>query len=259
MTMMYLQRSTKELVAAIGVSAYAATLTLPLYRELLKTSELRPFWRLPVNRHPWSLVLACAGVAAVFAIANWGHLVREQFTPKRWRSVVPGHLYASGQISARLIERTLCQNGIDVVVDLTGLDMTSNDQLRELSTCERLGIEHYRLPLEGNGTGDVNCYAKAIEHIVRAAAREKRVLVHCAAGTQRTGGVLAVYRLLVLNDSPEVILRSLEESGFDEARNPDLLPFLDEHMDVLARRLVQRGVLPQMPASIPSLQAAHRN
>lgn len=249
---MYLQRTTNDLVTALGLGVHITALTVTLYHELLKQSQIGSFARGHASLPPSSFV---AGCIAIMLIAHWGTSIRDQLSPKRWRAVIPGQLYASGQISARLIERTLCQHGIDVVVDLSELDTVNNDQMCELSTCERLKIEHYRLPLEGDGTGDLNCYVRAIEHIVNAAPRDKRVLIHCVAGTQRTGGVLAVYRLLVRRESPEVILRSLRDFGFDESRNPDLLQFLDMHMDAIARRLAQRRVLHEVPPQIPSLQA----
>ena len=54
--------------------------------------------------------------------------------------------------------------------------------------------------LEGDGSGDINFYAETIEHIVEAKEAEKPILVHCAAGTMRTGAAVAFYRLLVLEE-----------------------------------------------------------
>ncbi len=100
-------------------------------------------------------------------------------------------------MSRHVVERQLREHGIRVVVDLMGDDPENAEQPFERAALERLGIELHKCPLVGDGTGDWREYVAAVTAIVRAKEAGRPVLVHCYAGSQRTGGTFALYRLLV--------------------------------------------------------------
>ena len=129
--------------------------------------------------------------------------VKYRFQPKRFGVVVPGEVYRSGQISRWQFVPTVEKHGIDVVIDLNGTDRRDEDQAAEIAAYEFLGLEHHRFKLRGNGTGDVRNYVRAIVTLAECHRDGKTVLVHCHAGTQRTGSVVAAYRVLVLNEDPQ--------------------------------------------------------
>jgi protein tyrosine/serine phosphatase len=175
----------------------------------------------------------------------------------RWHLVIPGELYRSGQLSRTLVERELANHGIRVVVDLTARVPGDSDQEGELRACGALGIEHHRFPLKGDGTGDIRQYAGAVSRIHAAIQEGKPVLVHCVSGVQRTGGVLASYRLLVRGESPSIIHRELTEQGFGcHPVNPGVLTYLNAHMQELSGLLVQQGTLAASPSPLPVLAPA---
>ena len=204
------------------------------------------------NRHKtrWLLIVVIVAVAAG-GVWGWKAVLERHFIAKRFGIVEQGSIYRSGQISAPLIKKTLLNYNIRVIVDLTGEDPNDIDQQAEKKAAAELGIEVKRYPLRGNGTGDVNNYARAVIAIADAGKRNLPVLVHCAAGAQRTGGVIAAYRLLVQKKDPAFITSEMKRYGWSPKDNPALLPYLNENMADLAIMLKQAGVIDDFSQPLP--------
>lgn len=183
----------------------------------------------------------------------WQGILKDRLVAKRWGVVEEGRIYRSGQISRHLIEPMLTQNGIRVVIDLTGDDPANPDQPAERQAIARLGIELKRCPLWGDGTGNIRNYAAAVKALVDARREGKPVLVHCFAGTQRTGGVVAAYRMLVEQRPPGDALAELRKYKWDPTRDGILTDYLNAHMAELAALLVANGVLAHVPDPLPTL------
>jgi len=133
-----------------------------------------------------------AVIVAVCLLAGtawfWNGFLKDRLIPKRW-AAVPGHnIYRSGQLSAALVKKTLAQHDIQVIVCLSGDELQNRDHQAEKNAATELGIEFHHFPLRGNGTGDIGQYAGALAAILEAEQQGKPVVVHCAAGVQRTGG-----------------------------------------------------------------------
>lgn len=177
--------------------------------------------------------VACAGVIA------WYAGVRDQFFPINFGIVEPGRLYRSGQISRRVIRRTLADNHIGVIIDLSSKWEATPDAKTERAVADDLGIRRINLTLLGNGTGDPAIYPRVIEDIVQANREGKAVLVHCQSGAQRTGGIVAAYRILIEGESPDRAFAEMQRYGHNPHSNPKLIPFIREHLpewkDQLAR------------------------
>lgn len=195
------------------------------------------------------LVVALVVVGAIgAALGAWFGGLDDRFFPKRWGVVDAGSIYRSGQIHEALIEPTLRANGIDVIIDLAGDDCPASRA--EVEAAHRLGVESVLLPLHGDGTGDIERYAQAIQRMVESEARGEQVLVHCVAGGSRTGGVVAMYRILVQGWSPEKARDEMLAFGWKPYK-ADLGGYLDRNMEPLARRLVELGTIPRMPDPMP--------
>ena len=203
------------------------------------------------QRIRWTIILAMAVLGS--SIWVWDEVIKDRVIPKRWGVVEQGEIYRSGQLSSALVEKTLAQNGIEVVVSLTGDKPNDPDHLAEQAASKKLGIDLLRFPLGGNGTGDIDHYVEAIAAMEQAKRDGKPVLVHCAAGTQRTGGVVACYQLLVEGKPRDVVLAGLKRYGWREDDNPALLPFINEHMAYLAQRLKTLGGIDHIPDPLPVL------
>lgn len=204
------------------------------------------------NKARWLLI----GVIVVSAAGGvWGSkaVLERYFIPKRFGVVEQGRIYRSGQIAAPLIKKILLKNNIRVIVDLTGDDLNDTDQRSEKKAAAELGVEIKRYPLRGNGTGDVNNYARAIIAIADAEKNNLPVLVHCAAGAQRTGGVIAAYRLLVQKKDPAFAFNEMKRYGWSPKDNHALLPYLNGNMAALAMMLKQAGVIDGFSQPLPML------
>jgi predicted protein tyrosine phosphatase len=205
-------------------------------------------------RHKTRWLLAAGIVVLVAAgIWVWKDVLEHHLILKRFGVVEQGLIYRSGQLSPPLIKKFLTQRNIRVIIDLTFEDPNDFDQQAEKKTAEELNVRILRYPLRGDGTGDVNNYARAITAIADAEKNKLPVLVHCAAGAQRTGGVIAAYRLLVQKKDPAFVISEMKRYGWKTKGNPELLTYLNSNMAVLARLLKQTGVIDEIPAQPPQL------
>ncbi|MEZ6044811.1 MAG: hypothetical protein R3C11_04370 [Planctomycetaceae bacterium] len=171
-----------------------SSVSTPVLNESGSTSATRPFYK----RKP--ILIGGVLLLIIASALIWDEFFKYQFFAKRFGEVVPGEIFRSGQISVAMFEPTVRKHDIQVVIDLNGFDTTDSRQVNEVETSKRLGIEHYRYRLDGDGRGDITEYANAIEKLVECQETGKPVLVH-AAGAHRTGGVVACYRML-LEDLP---------------------------------------------------------
>ena len=185
----------------------------------------------------------------------WGYdeFVKYRIFPKRFGVVEEGVLYRSGQISAAVIKKTLQKHNIGVIIMMSGDDPQNYDKQTEKKVAEELGIDLYNFPLGGNGTGDVNNYLKSLLTIYQAKQERKPVLVHCSAGAQRTGGVVVLYRFFFQKKDADFVLKELKKYGWKYKSNPYLPAFLNENMPYLAEKLVEEGVISEIPSPLPKL------
>jgi hypothetical protein len=208
---------------------------------------------LRLKRRRAVLLTALAIIVASGAILIWTLVLRERFVPKRFGVVIPGKVFRSGQISRFLIGDVVDRNNIGTIIDLNGFDPKDADQRVELEVSEAKGVRHLRFPLHGDATGQIDRYAGAVEAMVESEHQGRPVLVHCAAGSQRTGACISFYRLLVLHDPPENVYRELVSYGWDPRSNRILLEYVNGHMRELAEMLVGRHVIDRLPDPLPVL------
>ncbi len=203
------------------------------------------------------LFLTAVILFVIASLVAWNNGLRDRLFPKNFGVVEPGQLYRSGQISRWQIEPTLQNNGIKVIVALSAhaSKRVQADVDAEMLTAKNLGIDRELFPLGGDGTGQIEQYAAAIAAIDQAKKAGKPVLVHCIAGAQRTGGVIAMYEMLVEQKPSAEAFKQMREYGHDPTANPHLLEYLNTHMAELAQKLVDRHVIPKLPAAMPVLSA----
>lgn len=191
--------------------------------------------------------LLCGGGFAI-----WKTLLEERFFPRAFGAVVPGLVYRSGFLHEDLVADTLAEHRIRRIVDLTSQGHLP-EQEAEKHAARKLGIERLCFALRGDGTGDVDRYADAVTHIARAWQAGEPILVHCAAGAQRTGGVIAAFRLLVKGDPVDEVYAEMQAYGWRPERDGKLVAFLNQHLGELAAILKHRGVIEQIPDPLPQL------
>lgn len=177
---------------------------------------------------------------------------RYRFIPRRLGAVEDGVIYRSAQLHRRLLEDVLVEKQIRVIVDMEPDDPNDPDERAEREIAARLGIRKVELlTLDGSGRGDPADYVRVLTEMVRARETETPILVHCAAGTQRTGTAVALYRMLFQGwDGPRAYAEYM-----DYRRNrPDrgiIAAYLDEHMRGIADALVRADLLDAVPEPLP--------
>lgn len=210
--------------------------------------------RAGARRRRWVVVGVVVLVLAVVGggIAWWLDKGRHYFFPKNWGVVEQGRIYRSGRIYGGIVEDALKDHGIKVVVDLAAGEPDDPDAVAEAQAVKRLGIRKVDLEsLGGRGTGDVGDYVTALDEIVKARDAGEPVLVHCAGGSERTGGVIAVYRMLFDGWSGP---RAWDEYASYRMKPPDrrdLPDYVNENLPVIVERLRALGVPVEPPDPLP--------
>ena len=187
-------------------------------------------------------------------IMLWEYVIRDRIIPLQFGVVEEGQIYRSGQISASLIRKTLVKYNIKAIIELAGDSSTNVNQLAEKKAAAELGIERNVFSLRGNGTGDIETYANVIAAICEERKEKEPVLVHCVAGAQRTGGVIAAYRLIIEQRDADFVRKEMEHYGFDSDNDINLRNFLNNNMTKIAGLLKQMGVIDKVPESIPKIR-----
>jgi protein tyrosine phosphatase (PTP) superfamily phosphohydrolase (DUF442 family) len=168
----------------------------------------------------WSVVLTFAAAAGVYAV------VRPEFVPRRFGVVEEGKIYRSGRLTPAAIVRLHDDKGIRTIIDFGAWEPGSVEERREQRTAEALGITRHVFRLEGDARGDPNAYVKALR--IMNDPKAHPVLVHCSAGSERTGCVVMLQRHFHENYTPEQAYAEAQKFDHRPAKNPYLIEtFMD--------------------------------
>jgi tyrosine-protein phosphatase SIW14 len=103
---------------------------------------------------------------------------------------VSDHVYRGGQPTDSGFQR-LAQLGIKTVIDLR--DIGEHSQAHEQKTVTDLGMRYVNIPMHGMSTPKDDQVEAALALLNDTASGP--VFVHCKRGADRTGGVIAMYRV----------------------------------------------------------------
>ncbi len=183
-------------------------------------------------------------IAAVVGLGGWAWVanISPNLHPKNFGVVAEGEVYRAGRLTPEAIRRVAREHGVRTIVDLGAHHAGSAGERREAMTAAALGITRYEFPLFGDGTGDPNQYARALRVMTDPDAQP--VLVHCAAGAERTGVAVALYRMLAENATLESAMDDAREYRHDPAGNPRVREMLETWRDPIAEALATGGVIP---------------
>ena len=105
------------------------------------------------------------------------------------------------------------------------------------------------MPGDGGGTPDQ--YAEIVAWIHDSAQQNIPTLLHCHAGTQRTGGTVAAYRLLVQGRAPDPVFNEARGHEWDPQDDRAWPEFLNQNMAAIAAGMAERGEIDTVPEPLP--------
>lgn len=182
------------------------------------------------RRHAWSWARFTRNailIVGAVALGVWlwvGNLAPNLF-PKNFGEITPGEVYRSGRLTPEAMRDVVETHGVRTVVDLGAWEFGSPGDRRERQTVRALGASYERLPLFGDGRGDPNQYVRALE--IMSDPDAQPVLVHCAAGSERTGVAVGLYRMIEQGWTMEQAMGEAREFRHDPADNPHVREMLE--------------------------------
>lgn len=194
-------------------------------------SAPRPAWSWHRFTRNSLLVAAILFLIGLFVVEG----VVPHLVPKNFGVVDEGRVYRSGELTTTALKSVVEQRGIKTIIDFGAHDRDPAGEKREQDTADLLGVQRYVLNLEGDATGDPNRYAEALRIMNDPEAQP--VLVHCAAGAQRTGCAVALYRSLVDGWDDERALVEAEDYRHDPEDNPKMRAMYRTWKDEIARSI----------------------
>ncbi len=188
-----------------------------------------------MNSRIW-VMLASFGVIAAIAGIPAGYASYMNANLRNIRTVKSGVLYRSGQLSLSGLQKVVQEHGIRTVVSLRDSDSadTPPPDLIEQEFCKSNDIRHVRITPrswwpEYNGPAPVQ---RGIDSFLEVMDRSENypVLLHCFAGTHRTGAMVAVYRMEYDRWTNSEALQELRNCGYKNLdRELDVLTFLETY------------------------------
>lgn len=159
------------------------------------------------------VVVGLFAACALLMLPAWKEIVRPNMFPKRFGVVTEGKVYRSGELTPAALAAVVKENNIKTIVDLGAFIEYPSAEERERQTADAIGVVRYQFALQGDATGNANYYLQALQ-IMNDPAQQP-VLVHCGAGTHRTGCAIAMYRTIVEGVAPEVALEEATQFAYD--------------------------------------------
>ncbi len=187
------------------------------------------------------------GMLAVLVVGTAAGVWYSQRLPKRFAPVVEGQLYRSGEVTPAQLKRLQEEYGIQRVVCL--LNPAADVTQRERAAAAELGIAWHNVGLTGDGAS-----AATDREQILALLNEPNApptLVHCAAGANRTGLAVGLYRIHEQGWSYDEVLAEMRRFGFED------LPKHENLRQALkaAAAAADQAHAPAQPTSLPASPA----
>lgn len=190
-------------------------------------------------RSPGAPATSKAGIWVVAALLMaglgfwaWDGLIKPATVIKRFGEVSPGKVYRSGELTPAALAKIVQERGIRTEVDLGTFRDDPAGEARMARAASAVGITRYSFHLFGDGSGDPNEYLQALRLI--ADPKNQPVLVHCGAGTHRTGCAIVLYRTIVEGKDYAQSLHEAEDFDYKPEKHLKVKQMLDQWRQPIA-------------------------
>lgn len=163
-----------------------------------------------------AVAIGLVAVVAAGVAGGWWYATR---LPKRFAAVVDGRLYRSGEVTPGHLARLQRDYGVGRVISLLNGDAPVSVAEREAAG--RLGLTWVNVPLGGDGASRAEDRQRLLALLDDPNAPP--TLVHCAAGVNRTGLAVGLYRLHCQHWTLEQVMDEMRRFGFDDLPKHDNL------------------------------------
>jgi tyrosine-protein phosphatase SIW14 len=166
----------------------------------------------------------------------------QQKQMRNFRVVREGMLYRSGQMTLDGVKRAIHDHGIRTVISLRFSQVPGKPapDAAEEEYCTKLGLKYVRIPRSA-WSGVAGLPAPVEKNIGRFLevvddSANYPILVHCFAGTHRTGAYCAIYRMEYEGWSNKKALEELKRQGYDNLEEEnDIFGFLSNYVPRASR------------------------
>jgi protein tyrosine/serine phosphatase len=181
-------------------------------------------------------------LAAVLAIAGPPLLYHRYHltTHKRFREVVPGRFYRSGQMTADGLADAIRKHRIRTVIDVQNefddpelrISFLNPGKRRESDVCRELGVRFINLDPDLVSRRDRNPRPKVIESFLAIMDDPANypLLLHCKAGLHRTGVLAAVYRMEYQGWNAHAAVIELKRHGFGDSACTSANDYIEQYV-----------------------------
>jgi protein tyrosine phosphatase (PTP) superfamily phosphohydrolase (DUF442 family) len=141
-------------------------------------------------RHPFVRAFRVVGLLAIALLLFLGGAYAYVHGGGNFHEVEKGVLYRSSWLGAEGLEKAIARHGVKSVLNLCGEQPGDVWYEGEKSVSQRRGVKFVSLGLSANTALDAKQVASLVE-ILRDSP--KPLLIHCRAGSDRTGLAAAIY------------------------------------------------------------------
>jgi len=173
-----------------------------------------------------AVIIVCAITAAAIAGRFTHKNLRPNLAPKRFGTVEPGKVFRSGQLAPEAFREVVAAHNIRTVIDLgSEIHDDPEGEVRNQRSADALGLNRYVFRLYGDATGNPNSYIQALR--LASDPANQPVLVHCGAGTERTGLFSILYKNLHLGTPLDEAFAEAVRYGHNPRRTPQMRQVMD--------------------------------
>ncbi len=120
------------------------------------------------------------------------------------------NIYRSAQLDSNELSKLIRDKDIDIVLNLRGEFKGADWYEAEKATCTKLGVQHIDVGLSMTEAPSKKNLLKILEILKESKEKKQDLLIHCRAGSDRTGLISSIARISLYGESTdEAMLKGL--------------------------------------------------